>query len=55
MRLIRAIVLAVIVSALLGSARVANATPDSASAAAFGGDTASEQIDPGDPGLPPDQ
>jgi len=54
MRLIRAIVLAVIVSALLGGARVANATSDS-TAAVLGSYAPAEQIDPGDPGLPPDQ
>jgi len=55
MRLIRAIVLAVIVSvSLLGSASVANASPD-ATSAVFAGDDTSEQLDPGDPGLPPDQ
>ena len=54
MRLIRAIVLAVIVSvSLLGSASVANANPD-ASGAVSGGASSFEQLDPGDPGLPPD-
>jgi len=54
MRRIRAIVLAVIVSlSLLASASVANATPEPTSAN-FGGDGTSEQLDPGDPGLPPD-
>ena len=55
MKLIRAIVLAVIVSvSLLGSASVANANPD-ATSAVVAGDSTSEQLDPGDPGLPPDQ
>jgi len=52
--LIRAIVLAVIVSvSLLGSASVANANPD-ATGAVSGADSTSEQVDPGDPGIPPD-
>ena len=53
MKLIRAIFLAVFVSvSLLGSASVANANPDATSA--FVGES-TEQLDPGDPGLPPDQ
>ena len=53
MRRIGAIVLAVIVAgSLLGSASVANADPHATTA--FNGASASEQLDPGDPGLPPD-
>jgi len=55
MRLIRAIVLAGSVSlSLLGSAGLANANDDS-TAAVLGSYAPAEQIDPGDPGLPPDQ
>ena len=57
MRMIRAIVLAIIVSLSLlgGTTTVANATPDPSGSAAFGDGDGSAQSDPGDPGLPPDQ
>ena len=54
--LIRAIVLAVIVSvSLLGSASVANANSGAAGAVIALDSTTFEQLDPGDPGFPPDQ